>query len=80
MNDKLVEIGQFRDYIEAELARQRLEDAGIKAVIAGQNAANIYAGVPAIEGPSLQVLESQAEKARQILAKKAPDPFFDEEQ
>ncbi len=66
MEDKLVTIASFTDYIEAEMARQLLADYGIKAVATGQNASNIYP-IPAVEGPELQVLESQAGQARQIL-------------
>ena len=66
MADKLVTIAQFSDYIEADLARQLLEDFGIKAIVAGQNFASIYP-VPAIAEVSLQVLESQAQQAMEIL-------------
>lgn len=66
MDEKLVKIAEFADYIEAEMALQLLADYGIKAVVTGQNASNIYP-IPAIEGPELQVLQSQAEQARQIL-------------
>jgi len=67
MADRLVTIAQFTNYIEAEMAKQQLADFGIKAVVTGANAANIYSGLPFIEGPELQVLESQAEKALEIL-------------
>jgi hypothetical protein len=66
MADKLVTIGQFPNYIEAEMAKQLLADYGIEAVVTGDNAANIYP-IPAVEGPELQVLESHAQKAREIL-------------
>ena len=66
MADKLVTIGQFSNYIEAEMAKQLLADYGIKAVVTGDNAANIYM-IPAVEGPELQVLESQAKRAQEIL-------------
>jgi hypothetical protein len=66
MTDNLVTIAQFTNYIEAEMAKQLLADYGIEAVATGENASNIYS-LPAIEGPELQVLESQAQKARQIL-------------
>jgi hypothetical protein len=66
MAEKLVVIAQFPDYIQAEMAKQQLADDGIQAVVTGVNAANIYS-LPAVEGPELQVLESQAEKAREIL-------------
>ena len=67
MADKLVTIARFTNYIEAELAKQLLADYGIEAVAAGQNASNIYS-IPAIESPELQVLESKARKALEILA------------
>jgi len=66
MADKLVTIAQFTDYIEAEMARQLLADYGIEAVATGENASNICS-IPAVEGPEIQVPESQAQKAREIL-------------
>ena len=74
MDGKLVKIAEFNNYIEADLARQTLEDFGIKAVVTGDNASNIYGSVPAIERPVLQVFEDKADEARQILdeAKEPP--------
>ena len=66
MADKLVTIAQYPDSTEASLAQQLLADFGIKAVLAGQHAADVYT-LPAIAATELQVLESQAEQARQIL-------------
>lgn len=66
MADKLVVIRTFSSYIEAELAKQTLEDNDIKAIITGENAANIYS-IPAIAEAELQVAESQAEDALKIL-------------
>ncbi len=66
MADKLVTIATFADSIEAGLAKQQLDSCGIKSVLAGQNAANLY-GIPAIAKTDLQVLENQAEKASEIL-------------
>lgn len=66
MADKLVTIAQYSNYIEAEMARQLLADYGIEAIATGENASNIYS-IPAVEGPELQVLESQAQQAREIL-------------
>ncbi len=65
--EKLVTVARYEDYMKADLARQWLEDEGIKAVVTGQNAANVYGGVPAVSDIELQTLESQAEEARQIL-------------
>ena len=66
MADKLVTIAQFPSYIEAEMAKQLLADYGIEAVATGENASNIYS-IPAVEGPELQVLESHAQQASEIL-------------
>ena len=67
MGDRLVAIAQFANYIEAELAKLQLEGFGIEAVVTGTNAANMYGGLPFIEGPELQVLESRAKEALEIL-------------
>jgi hypothetical protein len=66
MADKLVTVAQFTDYIEAEMAKQLLADYEIEAVVTGDNAANLYP-ISAIEGPELQVLEKNAQRAREIL-------------
>ena len=66
MDDKLVTIGKFPSYIDAELAKQKLEDNGIESIVTGQNVANIYS-VPAFGQASLQVFESQAKRAQEIL-------------
>ena len=63
---KLVTIAKFANYIEAELAKQLLDDFGIKSVVTGQNAANTYS-VPAFAEASLQTFESQAQQALEIL-------------
>jgi len=67
MTDKLVTIARFIDYIEADLAKQLLADFGIESIVTGRHAANIYPGIPAIASTGLQVLESQAGEAREIL-------------
>ena len=67
MEEKLVTIAKFTDYIEAELAKQTLEDFGIKSMLTGQNAANVYGFVVAGIDLDLQVFESQAQQAREIL-------------
>jgi hypothetical protein len=66
MADKLVTVSQFADYIEAEMAKQLLADYEIEAVVTGENAANLYP-ISGVVGPELQVLEKNAQKARQIL-------------
>ena len=67
MADKLVTIAQFPDSIEASLAKQLLADFGIKSVITGQNATNVYSGSLTLAAIELQTFESQAQKAVEIL-------------
>lgn len=73
MEDKLVTIAQFPDYIQADLARQLLEDFDIKAVVSGQNASNVLSGY-GVGGPTLQVIESQAAEAVEILESNQEQP------
>ena len=67
MNEKLVTIARFSDYMQAELARQLLEGEGITAFVMGQNVASVYGGVPAAVDVELQTPEGQANQAREIL-------------
>lgn len=67
MTNKLITITRFQDSTEAEMAKQLLADNGIEAVVTGQNAANIYSGLPALGHVELQTLESNAQQAREIL-------------
>ncbi len=81
MEEKIVTIAQFANYIEAEMAKQLLADCGIKAVVTGANASNLYSGMPALGGYCmLQTLESQAEQARQILESQKQHETLDEDE
>lgn len=66
MTDKLVTIAQCTDSMQASLAQQLLADHKIKAVLAGQHATDVCS-LPSIAMTELQVLESQAQQAQQIL-------------
>jgi hypothetical protein len=67
MADKLVTIGEYADSTKAELARQLLEGFGIRTVVVDRNTANL--GLPSILAMTakVQVLETDAAKAREIL-------------
>ncbi|MFH1370479.1 MAG: hypothetical protein ABII09_04255 [Planctomycetota bacterium] len=65
MEDKLVTIAQYMDAIEAELAKQVLEDFKIPAVVVGPNAGDLRIG--AFEMVLLQVKQSDADRAKQTL-------------
>jgi len=64
MADKLVTIAKFTDYSEADLARQLLDDFGIKSVVIGEKFGLPY---PIPSEAKLQVFESQAKQAQEIL-------------
>ena len=66
MADKLVTIAEYMDSMQAEMAKQVLEDFNIKAVVIGENAANICLA-PTVITAKLQVFEKDAEEAKQIL-------------
>ena len=74
MSDKLVTIAQFTSYIEAEMAKQLLADYNIEAVVTGDNTSNVYSGLPALSDVELQVFESQAQEAREILESQQQEP------
>jgi hypothetical protein len=65
MEDKLVTIAEYMDSIEADMARQVLEDFDIRAIIVGQNAGDGRIGI--FETIKLQVRQSDAVKAKEIL-------------
>ena len=64
MADKLVTIAKYADYSEADLARQLLDDFGIKSVVIGEKFGLPY---PTPSEAKLQVFESQAKQAQEIL-------------
>jgi hypothetical protein len=85
MKKKLVTVAHFDNYIDADLARQLLEDEGIKAFVMGQNVGNVYAGVPAVIDIELQAPDSEVERAKEILEasrqeKSGEDADFDDEE
>jgi hypothetical protein len=66
MADKLVTIAEYMDSMQAEFARQVLEDFEIRAVVVGGNFADLNM-MPTMPLVKLQVPESKAEEAKQIL-------------
>ncbi len=67
MEDKLVTIAEYETDFEAELAKVRLEEEGIDAIVVGSD---LVANMPTIEviKVELQVFEKDAQKAAQIIA------------
>lgn len=66
MSEKLVAVARFTDYAQADLARQLLEDEGIKAFVMNQNV-GITWGIWPPGGIELQTPEGQSEEAKEIL-------------
>jgi hypothetical protein len=66
MEDKLVTVEEFETGFEAELAKVRLEEEGIDAIVVG---GDLVANMPTIEPikVELQVFEKDAERAAQII-------------
>ena len=68
LSEKIITIVKFDDVMKAELAVQRLADYDIKAILNGKNFAGMYVGLGVeLFDVGLQVLESDAEKAIEIL-------------
>jgi hypothetical protein len=68
----LVTIETFENSFDAELGKLALENAGIAAVLVGQDlVGNLTYGVPSIM-IELQVREADAVKAKQVLDEKEP--------
>ena len=76
MADKLVTVAEYTDSIKAEMAKQLLEDFGIRAVILDQNIANLCFISPLTA--KLQVRESDAARATEILESSEMEYNIDE--
>jgi hypothetical protein len=66
MADKFITIAEYMDSMQAEFARQVLEDFEIKAVVMGGNVADLTM-MPTMPLVQLQVPDSKAEEAYHIL-------------
>ncbi|HEX3941261.1 MAG TPA: DUF2007 domain-containing protein [Acidobacteriaceae bacterium] len=64
--EELVTVAQFRETAEAELAKGRLDSAGIESFLAGENTAMLYG--TGLDGLLLQVKPEDEADARSLLA------------
>lgn len=64
-NEEMVTVERFRDMMQAEMAKGRLESAGIRCFLTGENAGLLY-GV-GFDGVLLQVSAADEADARAIL-------------
>ncbi len=67
---ELVTIERYRDALEADLAKTRLDSAGITSFLVGENAAMLYG--TGLGGLQLQVSPKDEEDARSILNDPGP--------
>ena len=71
MADRLITIANFNEPLEANLAKMKLESAGIKCFLSGENFIATYWLLWLVEGGvKLQVKKSEAERALEILGTK----------
>jgi hypothetical protein len=68
--EEMVTIERFRDMLQAELAKGRLDSAGIHCFLAGENAGLLYGN--GLDGVLLQVIASEEADARAILNDPGP--------
>src|SRR5262245_51488297 len=72
MSNQLTTIATFWNPVEANLARARVEDAGVEAALADEGVAGVnWLLTSAVGGIKLQVREGDAERALEILAEVA---------
>ena len=67
MENKLVTAGEFENGFEAELAKVRLEEEGIEAIVVGGDLLAVMPAIGRIK-VELKVFEKDAQKAAQIIA------------
>ena len=63
--EQMVTIERFRDMVQAEMAKGRLDSAGIRSFLAGENAGLLYGN--GLDGVLLQVSAEEEQDARAIL-------------
>ena len=63
--EQMVTIERFRDMLQAEMAKGRLDSAGIRCFLAGENAGLLYGN--GLDGVLLQVSAAEEDDARAIL-------------
>lgn len=70
MNEEMVTIERYTDMLEAELAKGRLDSAGIESFLSGENAGRLYGN--GLDSVQLQVMASDEQDARAILNDPGP--------
>ena len=80
MSDEMVTLATFSNPIEAELARSRLEGAGIPAFLLGNLGGGMFAGMSNLFGEiRLTVAAEHAEEAARVLEAEDDDDYDEDE-
>lgn len=67
MSDTLVTVAGFPNVMEAEIARQALEQEGIRSYVQESESATLWGGVSTLSEVRLEVLEEDQKRARRLL-------------
>jgi 4-alpha-glucanotransferase len=70
-NEKLISIAEFEGSFDAELAKLALEKEGIESVVFGEDLVTMLPHINAIR-VELRVFDTDADRAKEILAKQEP--------
>jgi hypothetical protein len=70
INEEMVTIERYTDMLQAELAKGRLDSAGIESFLSGENAGRLYGN--GLDSVQLQVMASDEDDARAILNDPGP--------
>ena len=70
---KILELATFESFIEAEAARARLEDAGIKTMRGADDGSGSLPNLAAVGGYPVLVFEDDLPAARAVLASEEPE-------
>ena len=73
-NEDLVVVASFGDTVEASLAKDRLEQAGIEACIPEELDPSPFGNFPPLARVTVRVAKKDAEAARQVLAETPQNP------
>jgi len=74
MDEKIIKIARFSDYIQANIAKISLESEGIQCFLGGENFVATYGLYSsAVGGVELCIKESDKQQAEEILSKSTPN-------
>ena len=67
MSDTMIVVHSFTSELEAQMARGRLESAGIESLVSSDDCAGLHPHLQGVYGVKLLVFEKDLEQAKEIL-------------